>query len=76
MSGSFGLLDLGDVSQDLDALRHCDAALRTSHAEDALSPGVTLSEESSAEYENISSPGGSSTCSGPTYKRHQVNTHL
>ena len=53
------LLDLGDVSQDLEA----------------LSPALLLgdfSEDSAAEcdYDNISSPGGSSTCSGPTYKRH------
>ena len=54
------LLDLGDVSQDLEA----------------LSPTLLgdISEDSAAEgeYDNISSPGGSSTCSGPTssYKRH------
>lgn len=52
------LLDLGDVSQDLEA----------------LSPALLgdFSEDSAAEcdYDNISSPGGSSTCSGPTYKRH------
>lgn len=52
------LLDLGDVSQDLEA----------------LSPTLVgdISEDSAAEcdYDNISSPGGSSTCSGPTYKRH------
>ena len=60
-----GLLDLGDVSQDLEALSPLntdrDRAIRTE-----------LSEDSAAEhdYDNISSPGGSSTCSGPTYKRH------
>ena len=60
-----GLLDLGDVSQDLEALSPLnterDRAVRTE-----------LSEDSAAEhdYDNISSPGGSSTCSGPTYKRH------
>ena len=61
-----GLLDLGDVSQDLEALSPLntdrDRAIRTTE----------LSEDSAAEheYDNISSPGGSSTCSGPTYKRH------
>ena len=60
-----GLLDLGDVSQDLETLSPLntdrDRAIRTE-----------LSEDSAAEhdYDNISSPGGSSTCSGPTYKRH------
>ena len=60
-----GLLDLGDVSQDLEALSPLntdrDRVVRTE-----------LSEDSAAEldYDNISSPGGSSTCSGPTYKRH------
>lgn len=56
--GSPDLLDLGDVSQDLDALSPLGDRL--------------VSEDSAAEhdYDNISSPGGSSTCSGPTYKRH------
>ena len=52
------LLDLGDVSQDLEAL--------------SPAPAQLWSEDSAAEhdYENLSSPGGSSTCSGPTYRRH------
>ena len=56
--GSPDLLDLGDVSHDLDALSPLGDRL--------------VSEDSAAEhdYDNISSPGGSSTCSGPTYKRH------
>jgi len=61
-----GLLDLGDVSNDLAALAQ------------ALSPGGSGHSENSdcgdsntdCDYDNLSSPGGSSTCSGPTYRRH------
>ena len=61
------LLDLGDVSQDLEALSPAscsvagDKILRTDFSEDSAAEH---------DYDNISSPGGSSTCSGPTYKRH------
>jgi len=64
------LLDLGDVSQDLEALSpsSCDA-IETCHDKINI---TDISEDSAYEhdYDNISSPGGSSTCSGPTYKRH------
>ena len=62
-----GLLDLGDVSNDLAALAQ------------ALSPGAGSGHSENSDcgdsntdcdYDNLSSPGGSSTCSGPTYRRH------
>ena len=64
------LLDLGDVSQDLEAL---------TRNQDKMGGLADLSEGDSAydnlsspggDYDNLSSPGGSSTCSGPTYTRH------
>ena len=68
-SNCVDLLDLGDVSQDLEALSPAscavgevgDKVLRTDFSEDSAAEH---------DYDNISSPGGSSTCSGPTYKRH------
>jgi hypothetical protein len=68
-----GLLDLGDVSNDLEALT------KVSRNKDRLGGLAELSEGDSAydnlsspggDYDNLSSPGGSSTCSGPTYTRH------
>eukprot|EP00090_Calanus_glacialis_P000500 TRINITY_DN10302_c0_g1_i1.p1 TRINITY_DN10302_c0_g1~~TRINITY_DN10302_c0_g1_i1.p1 ORF type:complete len:412 (-),score=97.72 TRINITY_DN10302_c0_g1_i1:1088-2323(-) len=68
-----GLLDLGDVSNDLEALT------KLSRNKDRLGGLAELSEGDSAydnlsspggDYDNLSSPGGSSTCSGPTYTRH------
>ena len=67
-SGADDLLDLGDVSQDLEALSPNNLASST----DTFNIN-DISEDSAAEidcYDNISSPGGSSTCSGPTYQRH------
>jgi len=71
--GDGGLLDLGDVSHDLEALT------RVPRNKDRLGALADLSEGDSAydnlsspggDYDNLSSPGGSSTCSGPTYTRH------
>jgi len=71
--GDGGLLDLGDVSHDLEALT------RVPRNKDRLGGLADLSEGDSAydnlsspggDYDNLSSPGGSSTCSGPTYTRH------
>ena len=68
-SNCVDLLDLGDVSQDLEALSPASCA--AAEVGDKILR-TEFSEDSAAEhdYDNISSPGGSSTCSGPTYKRH------
>ena len=54
-----GLLDLGDVSQDLAVLE----------ASEALLVDVDPGSATDYDYDSVSSPGGS-TCSGPTYIRH------
>ena len=59
-----GLLDLGDVSTDLEALG-------AKELEERGELNLDVEGESAPEYDydSVSSPGGS-TCSGPTYIRH------
>lgn len=59
-----GLLDLGDVSTDLEALGAKDLEERGE-----LNLDVEGESAPEYDYDSVSSPGGS-TCSGPTYIRH------
>ena len=54
------LLDLGDVSEDLELLVRAGPGCGAAAGSES---------EECGEYDSISSPGGSSTCSGPTYPR-------